>query len=94
MRPDAWVRLRDTAETTHLDFAAGQLYSHSTITSVGALTVGGNSNLRNTYIYSGNEGTSIALYFATPFTGNPLQASKSAIIAEAKSSYSRHSLCF
>ena len=100
VRPDAWVRLRDTAETTHLDFAAGQLYSHSTITSVGAtnvqsnLTVGGNSNLRNTYIYSSNEGSSIGLYFATPFTGNPLQASKSAIIALAMSSYSRHNLCF
>ena len=100
VRPDAWVRLRDTAETTHLDFAAGQLYSHSTITSVGAtnvqsnLTVDGNSNLRNTYIYSSNEGSSIGLYFATPFTGNPLQASKSAIIALAMSSYSRHNLCF
>ena len=100
VRPDAWVRLRDIAETTHLDFAAGQLYSHSTITSVGAtnvqsnLTVGGNSNLRNTYIYSSNEGSSIGLYFATPFTGNPLQASKSAIIALAMSSYSRHNLCF
>jgi hypothetical protein len=100
VRPDAWVRLRDIAETTHLDFAAGQLYSHSTITSVGAtnvqsnLTVGGNSNLKNTYIHSSNEGTSIALYFGTPFTGNPLQASKSAIIALAMSSYSRHNLCF
>jgi hypothetical protein len=31
-RPDNWVRLRDTAENTHLDFAAGQLFSHSTIT--------------------------------------------------------------
>jgi hypothetical protein len=33
-RPDSWVRLRDTAETTHLDLAVGQLYSYSTITSV------------------------------------------------------------
>jgi hypothetical protein len=34
VRPDGWVRLRDPGETTHIDFAAGQLYSHSTITGV------------------------------------------------------------
>jgi hypothetical protein len=99
-RPDAWVRLRNSTETGHLDFAAGQLYSHSTITSVGAtnvngnLSVGGTSYLRNAYIYSGNEGSSIALYFGTPFTGSPTGASKSAIIAQAISSWSRHNLCF
>ena len=34
VRPDNWVRLRDSGETTHLDFAAGQLYAHSDITGV------------------------------------------------------------
>ena len=56
--------------------------------------VGGNSYQRNTFIYSGNEGSNIALYFATPFTGNATQACKSAIIAQAISSYSRHHMCF
>ena len=64
-------------------------------TSLGSsLSVAGTSFLRNTYIYSGNEGTSIALYFGTPFTGSPNGASKSAIIAQAISSYSRHNLSF
>jgi hypothetical protein len=31
-RPDSWVRLRDQGETTHLDFAAGQLFAHNNIT--------------------------------------------------------------
>ena len=56
--------------------------------------VGGNTYLRNTFIYSGNEGSNIALYFATPFTGIATQACKSAIIAQAISSYSRHHMCF
>jgi hypothetical protein len=56
------------------------------------LSVGGTSYLRNTYIYSGGEGSGIALYFGTPFTG--LSALKSAIIAEPISSYSRHHLAF
>jgi hypothetical protein len=58
------------------------------------LTVSGTSFLRNTYIYSGNEGSSIALYFGTPFTGSPTGASKGAIIAQAITSWSRHNLCF
>jgi hypothetical protein len=58
------------------------------------LSVGGTSYLRNTYIYSGNEGSSIGLYFATPFTGSATGAAKSAIIAEAVSSWSRHNLAF
>jgi hypothetical protein len=33
-RPDNWVRLRVPGTGTHLDFAAEQLYSHSTITGV------------------------------------------------------------
>jgi hypothetical protein len=56
--------------------------------------VGGTSYMRNTYIYSGGEGSSIGLYFSTPFYGTPTSANKSAIIAEAKSSYSRHDLVF
>jgi hypothetical protein len=99
-RPDNWVRLRVPGTATHLDFAAGQLYSHSTVTSVGDtnvssnLSVGGTSFLRNTYIYSSNEASSIALYFGTPHVGNPTGASKSAIIAQAITSWSRHNLCF
>ena len=44
-RPDSWVRLRNTSENVHLDFAAGQLYSHSTITSVGDTNISGNANV-------------------------------------------------
>jgi hypothetical protein len=44
-RPDTWVRLRNTSENVHLDFAAGQLYSHSTITSVGDTNISGNANV-------------------------------------------------
>jgi hypothetical protein len=33
-RPDNWVRLHIPGTGTHLDFAAEQLYSHSTITGV------------------------------------------------------------
>jgi len=73
---------------------SGNVYGGS-LTSGGDLSVGGTSYLRsNTYIYSGNEGSGIALYFGTPFTGTPNGASKGAIIAEAISSWSRHNLCF
>ena len=73
---------------------SGNVYGGS-LTSGGDLSVGGTSYLRsNTFIYSGNEGSGIALYFGTPFTGTPNGASKGAIIAEAISSWSRHNLCF
>jgi hypothetical protein len=42
-RPDNWVRVRD-GNNTHLDFAAGQLFSHSTITGVD-LNVSGSANV-------------------------------------------------
>jgi hypothetical protein len=72
---------------------SGNVYGGS-LTSGGDLSVGGTSYMRNTYIYSGNEGSSIGLYFGTPFYGTPTGASKGAIIAEAISSWSRHNLCF
>jgi hypothetical protein len=58
------------------------------------LLVAGTSYQRNTYIYSGSEWGSIGLYFATPFTGSTSSATKSAIIAEAQGTYSRHNLAF
>ena len=58
------------------------------------LFVAGTSYQRNTYIYSGGEWSSIGLYFATPFTGSTSSATKSAIIAEAQGTYSRHNLAF
>ena len=58
------------------------------------LFVAGTSYHRNTYIYSGGEWSSIGLYFATPFTGSTSSATKSAIIAEAQGTYSRHNLAF
>ena len=58
------------------------------------LYVAGNTNLRNTVLYSGSEGSGIALYFSTPFTGSPFSAAKSGIFAEPITSYSRHHLTF
>jgi hypothetical protein len=53
-RPDAWVRLRDSAESAHLDFAAGQLYSHSTITSAGDTNISGSANISGDANVNGN----------------------------------------
>jgi hypothetical protein len=58
------------------------------------LYVAGNTNLRNTVIYSGNESSGIGLYFSTPFTGNPFGASKSAIICEPITNHNSHHLTF
>ena len=38
VRPDTWVRLKNTADTDHLDFAAGRLYAHYQLDVVGAAT--------------------------------------------------------
>jgi hypothetical protein len=35
VRSDNWIRLRDTGESTHLNFAAGELYAYTSITSLG-----------------------------------------------------------
>jgi hypothetical protein len=59
----------------------------------GDKVVGGNSFQRNTYLYSGNEGSAVIQYFATPFSGAPSMA-KSMIMALPISSYSRHHLLF
>jgi hypothetical protein len=32
-KPDGWVRLYNPEQTTHLDFAAGQLYAHNQFTA-------------------------------------------------------------
>jgi hypothetical protein len=64
------------------------------ITMTNELFVGGNTNLRNTVLYSGNESSGIGLYFSTPFYGTPFGASKSAIIAEPITNHSRHHLAF
>jgi hypothetical protein len=88
------VRINYTAPANSLVInSAGNVYGAS-LTSGGDLSVGGTSYLRNTYIYSGGEGSGIALYFGTPFYGTPTGASKGAIIAEPISSWSRHNLCF
>jgi hypothetical protein len=58
------------------------------------LFVVGNTNLRNTVIYSGNESSGIGLYFSTPFTCNPFGTSKSVIICEPITNHSRHHLTF
>ena len=65
VKPDNWVRLRDTGESTHLDFAVGQLYSHSTITAptinnTGVVTIGGaDDNIIKLKVYaSGSEDVS------------------------------------
>jgi hypothetical protein len=64
-----------------------------TVTIPNTLNVGGETNLRrDTYIASGNESTNIGLYFSTPFTGIPTQASKSGIVSEAITNHSRHHL--
>lgn len=38
VRPDTWVRLKNTADTDHLNFAAGRLYAHYQLDVVGAAT--------------------------------------------------------
>jgi hypothetical protein len=38
LRYDNWVRLRDPAQTTHLDFAAGRLYAHNELDVQGGST--------------------------------------------------------
>jgi hypothetical protein len=72
----------------------GNVVVENALNTGGDLNVGGTSYLRNTYIYSGGEGSSIGLYFSTPFYGGPTSANKSAIIAQAISNHSSHHLCF
>ena len=38
VRPDTWVRLKNTADTDHLDFAVGRLYAHYQLDVVGTST--------------------------------------------------------
>jgi hypothetical protein len=71
---------------------SGNVTVNNTLTVGNELYVGGNTNLRNTVLYSGNESSGIALYFSTPFTGSPFSAAKSAIIAEPITNHSRHHL--
>jgi hypothetical protein len=98
------IRLRagqivfDTYSTGTVDRTAENIRmtigSNGNITMTNELYVNNTTNLRNTVIYSGNESSGIALYFATPFTGTPFGATKSAIIAEPITNHSRHHLAF
>ena len=78
---------------TNNNLSVGGNVNMGSATINGDKVVGGNSFQRNTYLYSGNEGSAVIQYFATPFTGAPSMA-KSMIMALPISSYSRHHLLF
>jgi hypothetical protein len=86
------VSVSGTINTATLNVVSANCSGDNVVS--GSSYINGNSFQRNTYIYSGNESTGIGLYFATPFTGSATGATKSAIIAEPISSYSRHHLAF
>jgi hypothetical protein len=53
VRPDSWVRLRNTADTAHLDFVVSQLYADNLITAANGINVSGVANLYSTLNVSG-----------------------------------------
>jgi hypothetical protein len=54
LRYDNWVRLQDTGQSTHLDFAAGRLYSHFQLDVQGVATFNNQMYLNSTIFAYGS----------------------------------------
>ena len=54
VRPDSWVRLKDTGDTTHLDFAAGKIYAHQELTAASSFVCSASATFNGAiYCYNG-----------------------------------------